>query len=265
MGHQITKICCDYTPRQTDPIRSIQSLKPDLTSLYQRILKKLQSTTQKFSIQLETLKIAEELIKNEKVNDPHIENSQIKWIIELENSEKISIIYEKGVSKFVGKIDDDHNKINGVEIPKNSKKSAGTSNEKGIIYNGEFSNNQYHGYGIEYFSVNSFYEGEFQEGKREGRGRLILENGDIYEGNFISGLPDGKGTYTLVSKKLVYNGKVSKGIISGKGTLTFATGVKYKGDFSGGKMHGNGSLYLRNHGKLRVRTSQNTIEYEENN
>jgi hypothetical protein len=51
-------------------------------------------------------------------------------------------------------------------------------------YLGEFSNNQRHGYGVYYFSVNERYEGQFRNGKFDGYGVYYHNNGSKRAGRW---------------------------------------------------------------------------------
>ncbi len=55
------------------------------------------------------------------------------------------------------------------------------------MYDGEWFNDQQHGYGIESWNYNRIkYKGDFDEGKKSGMGRFEFEGG-YYEGEFQDG------------------------------------------------------------------------------
>ena len=61
-------------------------------------------------------------------------------------------------------------------------------------YIGEMQNDLRHGKGIVYDkNSNIIYEGDFVNDKYEGYGKLIYENGSYYIGSFKNGIPHGEG------------------------------------------------------------------------
>lgn len=51
-----------------------------------------------------------------------------------------------------------------------------------IIYEGQFKNDIYHGYGRYIYSNGNFYLGNWVDGKRSGWGKLVDKSGKVYEG-----------------------------------------------------------------------------------
>ena len=51
-----------------------------------------------------------------------------------------------------------------------------------IIYEGQFRNDIYHGYGRYIYSNGNYYIGSWQDGKRSGWGKLVDRSGKVYEG-----------------------------------------------------------------------------------
>lgn len=51
-----------------------------------------------------------------------------------------------------------------------------------IIYEGQFKNDIYHGYGRYIYSNGNYYLGNWVDGKRSGWGKLVDKSGKIYEG-----------------------------------------------------------------------------------
>lgn len=51
-----------------------------------------------------------------------------------------------------------------------------------IIYEGQFKNDIYHGYGRYIYSNGNYYIGNWVDGKRQGRGKLVDKSGKVYEG-----------------------------------------------------------------------------------
>lgn len=53
-----------------------------------------------------------------------------------------------------------------------------------IIYEGQFKNDTYHGYGRYIYSNGNYYVGNWQFGKRQGWGKLVDRSGRVYEGQW---------------------------------------------------------------------------------
>jgi len=56
-------------------------------------------------------------------------------------------------------------------------------------YEGDFSNDRFHGQGKATFPNGERYEGSFATGLFHGQGKYSYVNGDVYEGNFVNGSP----------------------------------------------------------------------------
>lgn len=50
------------------------------------------------------------------------------------------------------------------------------------IYEGQFKNDVYHGFGRQIYSNGNFYIGQWVDGKRSGWGKLVDRQGRVYEG-----------------------------------------------------------------------------------
>lgn len=55
-----------------------------------------------------------------------------------------------------------------------------------IIYEGQFKNDVYHGYGRYIFANGNYYVGNWVDGKRSGWGKLVDKSGKVYEGMWQS-------------------------------------------------------------------------------
>ena len=84
------------------------------------------------------------------------------------------------------------------------------------------------------------YEGNFVNGLFDGYGRLTYNDGSYYEGSFSSGQQNGFGKLVLLQSEYEGNFKNSKP--HGKGFIKFTNGDKYTGDFENGKISGSGKL-----------------------
>ena len=64
-------------------------------------------------------------------------------------------------------------------------------------YEGEFTNNLKHGFGVYEWSDGTKYEGNFVEDRKDGFGTYYFYNGDKYEGNFKEDRFHGNGSYLV--------------------------------------------------------------------
>jgi len=138
----------------------------------------------------------------------------------------------------------------------------------GARYEGEWTNNQPHGYGSLTYANGAQYWGRFDHGRRQGHGVMKYANGDeyegnwhkdqpqgtgvrrfaagsIYEGEFKDGLQEGQGKQTYIDNTY-YKGSWHQGKPHGYGKLTFISGGEYEGSFNNGKPHGKGHYYYPN-------------------
>ena len=72
----------------------------------------------------------------------------------------------------------------------------------GTLYEGNFKNDEYDGYGTlkaqpQYdYEVSSEYVGEFENGIKHGKGKETKKSGEIYDGDFVQGVRKGFGSLT---------------------------------------------------------------------
>ena len=69
----------------------------------------------------------------------------------------------------------------------------------GVIYEGEFKDNFYHGKGSETFPDGSSYNGDYQDGCKEGKGCWRLPGVGIYSGTVREGMAHGQGEFIYTS------------------------------------------------------------------
>lgn len=77
--------------------------------------------------------------------------------------------------------------------------------DSGTTYDGQFSEDLYHGNGVYTAIDGSTYRGEWKLGKMHGKGTYTWPDGSSYEGNFEEGKIAGEGVY-LDNNKRVWTG-----------------------------------------------------------
>lgn len=119
----------------------------------------------------------------------------------------------------------------------------------GVIYSGNFTQNQKSGSGRQQWPDGTMYEGQWQEGTINGSGRMLFSSGDIYEGEWKRNMANGKGRYVKVEGG-EYVGDWVDDRQNGQGVETTTDGDRYEGGFKNGKKEGpgkctwnNGSIY----------------------
>lgn len=104
------------------------------------------------------------------------------------------------------------------------------------MYEGEWLNDQQHGYGSESWNYNKIkYTGQFVDGKKSGNGRFEFEGG-YYEGDFVDGQFHGYGKYYFADSGKLYEGEFKNNNMDGKGVIIWPDESRYEGDFAAGKM-----------------------------
>lgn len=63
---------------------------------------------------------------------------------------------------------------------------------QGSVYEGEFSNNNIHGFGVYHWSDGRKYEGQWERNRMHGQGRFQWADGRAYEGQYKHDQKDGK-------------------------------------------------------------------------
>ena len=83
--------------------------------------------------------------------------------------------------------------------------------EKGNIYEGDFVNGKFEGYGHYKMSNGDNYIGQFKNGYFEGKGQLTDKKGNVFNGNFVKGQKDGFGLIVKSNGETI-EGKYTNGI-----------------------------------------------------
>ena len=107
-------------------------------------------------------------------------------------------------------------------------------------YEGDFRKDKKCGKGKIVFDSGDIYEGEFSDNKFNGYGHYIwFKNGHEYKGNYLNGKFHGEGFYKWAENEY-YNGEYVNGIKEGEGEISYADGKKFFVNFTNGKPNGIG-------------------------
>jgi hypothetical protein len=133
---------------------------------------------------------------------------------------------------------------------------------EGSCYEGEFQNNQPHGYGVFTHSSNTVWEGYFENGLQLTRGKVTFKDGEIQEGTFQNNHLNGQGkiitpdgeiqegifeNYLLMQGKIITpDGKILEGIFENdllkQGRITHPNGDILEGTFENDRLNGQGKI-----------------------
>ena len=168
--------------------------------------------------------------------------SDKKLTIYLEDGNTYLGTLKNGIFDGNGILSSDDNKYlyNG-EWKDGVKHGKGQLITEKIKYSGKFENDQFSGRGILCDDKGNIYEGDFLNGKFEGYGHYKMSNGDNYIGEFKNGLFDGKGQLTDKNGN-VFDGDFVKGKREGFGVIITNKGEKIEGKYKNGiffKQHDN--------------------------
>lgn len=132
------------------------------------------------------------------------------------------------------------------------------TNSKGIVIEGLFEAFKLNTYGEMWMDDNFYYIGAFIDGVRQGKGKEYSKVSD-YEGDFYQNKKHGVGKIQYKNVAESYIGEFNKDEITGRGTYTWANKDQFNGDFINGKMHGKGE-YLWPEGGRYVGEYKNNIK-----
>lgn len=120
--------------------------------------------------------------------------------------------WKDGLKNGVGQLVTEKIKYSGKFINDQFSGSKGIlCDEKGNIYEGDFLNGKYEGYGHYQMINGDSYIGEFKNGLFEGKGQLTDKKGNVFNGNFVKGKKDGYGLIITNDGKKI-EGKYKNGI-----------------------------------------------------
>ena len=126
----------------------------------------------------------------------------------------------------------------------NKLDSVKESFERGLTYEGEIKDGEWHGLGILISEPEGFrYEGQFKNGSPHGNGSVSIRNNHRYEGQFKNGVKDGKGVLISPDGDR-YEGHFKNDIQNGWGNYKWSDGRVHEGQFKDGKPHGKGKYIM---------------------
>jgi hypothetical protein len=104
------------------------------------------------------------------------------------------------------------------------------------IYQGNFVDGMYQGFGVFDWDNGNRYEGEWKMNLMDGKGVMTYKNKDEYEGDFCEGMKDGYGKFTDARSLMVYKGPWKYGKQHGVGNLCTKEGQNKKALYGDGKL-----------------------------
>jgi len=171
-----------------------------------------------------------------------------KGEVEFENGDKYSGNFKNGKFDGIGIYNHNNSLLIYEGQWKNGVFIKGKKRTSKYIYNGEFKNDLFNGYGhIEYFEHNYFksYKGEFKEGKCNGRGTIIYNDG-YYIGNFKKGKMNGFGLRNFYIKGFVFEGEWKNDKRHGNGKITYNNGQIVLGNWRNDIIDDNVKIITKN-------------------
>ena len=119
------------------------------------------------------------------------------------------------------------------------------TDEKSLIYKGEYLNGERNGKGKEYYCGKLIFEGEYLNGKRNGKGKEYENNQLVFVGEYLNGERNGKGK--MCYDALLYEGEFLNNKTYGKAKFSydgelFFEGEMYNNYMFKGKMYRNKKL-----------------------
>ena len=124
------------------------------------------------------------------------------------------------------------------------------SNDKKMVFKGDFKNNMIEGKGEQIFETvdnvenkNLIYEGHFRAGKREGHGKLNFADENIYEGKFVEDKYETEGIFKWKDGR-EYKGMWKDNNMEGKGIFTWDKNIWYEGEYKDNRKEGFGTYHF---------------------
>jgi hypothetical protein len=129
----------------------------------------------------------------------------------------------------------------------------------GDVYEGNFFENARHGMGVyRYRDGKRVFQGRYVMGQRVD-GKMTYGDGSVYKGQWYDGKRHGRGTYRFKDSS-IYKGEFVQDVIHGVGQLVWPDGAKYIGEWSNGHRHGLGKEYAAN-GRMRNENGRRVSQF----
>ena len=126
----------------------------------------------------------------------------------------------------------------------------------GGLYDGEWKNDQKHGYGVLYGASDEIiYEGYWKDEKFDGKGKLFNEEPESDNGFTYM---DFDQMYDCWKK---YEGEFSNNLKNGEGILYLLNGDKFEGMFNNDQINGKGVFTKSNGEVIHGEWKQNKLQY----
>ena len=185
---------------------------------------------------------------------------------------KGNYIYDKSAFK---QLEGGHYYIGEIKNWKMSGKGKQYDAQKNLVYEGDFFDDYFEGFGrynsFEGSNYRGYYIGEWKADKRQGKGKLYYSNGKLvydgdwdnnnfegegkyidpynssyYIGQFKNGKRHGKGQFFDKSGRLLFKGEFINNLPGDKGILLSNDGYIYEGEVKELKPNGEGKLFYEN-------------------
>jgi len=232
-------------------------LEPDLDIPINNELIKYEISIPQYIIKEKKLMNAKGIIKsinkNELSHSVRTEKFSLGSPIFLKTSNNVIGIHKKGIEKGENMGDFIYPVVKIIEEDIRKKRYNGKYingryiYDDGQYYVGEYKNNIPNGKGIKYNKNGiKLYEGDFINGKFEGYGKYIWEDGLKYIGQWKNGLSHGKGTMYYPEGNIKYEGDWVNNKYEGFGKDFSRNGYYSIGQFKNGKLNGKATEYYPN-------------------
>jgi hypothetical protein len=112
---------------------------------------------------------------------------------------------------------------------KGESRPAHLIESSGVVYKGEWKDDEPHGTGELFFKDGSYYCGTFAHGFAHGDGRYIFARGSYYEGQVRHNVAEGRGTLVNETENYTYSGEWLNDLPNGQGEEKWKDSTSYKG------------------------------------
>lgn len=128
------------------------------------------------------------------------------------------------------------------EWRQNAANGLGVYRREGIVYMGQFVDDDLLGWGVEKFADGASFAGELTHGQKQGGGVYVFANGSKYIGQWSGNHLDGFGIYEG-GDGCRFEGSWRASSMHGCGQYTFPEGGIYRGEYADNHKHGFGTVF----------------------